>query len=123
VSFGRGQREIMGSLSLREEREGASTEEMEDYLFKQRMSIAVWHQWLTSVNLAIQEAEIRKIEVRSQPRQVVSKIISQKKPITKKGQCCGSKCCGTEFKPQYHKKQKQQQKNEYFQPSDVNLVF
>jgi hypothetical protein len=34
---------------------------------------------------ATQEAEIRKIEVRSQPRQIVHETLSQKKPITKIG--------------------------------------
>jgi hypothetical protein len=42
-------------------------------------------QWLTSVILATQEAEIRRIEVQSQPRQIVLEDpISKKKPITKK---------------------------------------
>jgi hypothetical protein len=35
-------------------------------------------RWLTPVILAIQEAEIRRIEVRSQPRQTVRKTLSQK---------------------------------------------
>jgi hypothetical protein len=34
------------------------------------------HQWLMSVILATQEAEIRMIEVRSQPRQIVSETLS-----------------------------------------------
>jgi hypothetical protein len=37
------------------------------------------------VNLAIQEAEIRRITVRSQPRQIVFKTLSRKKSIIKKG--------------------------------------
>jgi hypothetical protein len=37
------------------------------------------------VTLATQEAEFRKIEVRSQPGQTVPKTLSQKKPFTKKG--------------------------------------
>jgi hypothetical protein len=40
--------------------------------------------WLTPVILAIQEAEIRRIMVQSQPRQIVHKTLL-KKPITKKG--------------------------------------
>jgi hypothetical protein len=36
--------------------------------------------WLTPVIVATQEAEIRKIMVRSQPRQIVSKTLSQKYP-------------------------------------------
>jgi hypothetical protein len=33
-------------------------------------------QWLTHVILATQEAEIRKIAVRSQPRQITGEILS-----------------------------------------------
>jgi hypothetical protein len=40
-------------------------------------------QCLTPVILATQEAEIRKIMVRSQPRQIVPKILSQKYPSQK----------------------------------------
>jgi hypothetical protein len=36
-------------------------------------------QWLTSVILAIQEAEIRRIGVQSQPGQIVFETLSQKK--------------------------------------------
>jgi hypothetical protein len=42
-------------------------------------------QWLTPVILAIQEAEIQRIMVQSQPRKIVRKTLSQKKPTTKKG--------------------------------------
>jgi hypothetical protein len=35
-------------------------------------------QWLTPIVLAIQEAEIRKITVRSQPGQTVRETLSQK---------------------------------------------
>jgi hypothetical protein len=38
-----------------------------------------------SVILATQEAEIRRIVVQSQPGQIVSETLSQKKTITKKG--------------------------------------
>jgi hypothetical protein len=37
------------------------------------------------VILATQEAEIRRITVQSQHRQIAHKTLSQKKPITKKG--------------------------------------
>jgi hypothetical protein len=47
--------------------------------------------------LATQESEIRRIVVRSQPRQIVHETLSQK-PFTKIGL--------VEFKPQYHKKKK-----------------
>jgi hypothetical protein len=36
--------------------------------------------WLTPVILPIQEAEIRRITVRSQPRQIVWETLSQKNP-------------------------------------------
>jgi hypothetical protein len=42
-------------------------------------------RWLTLVTLATQEAEIGRIVVRSQPRQIVHQTLSRKKPITKKG--------------------------------------
>jgi hypothetical protein len=45
------------------------------------------HQWLTPVIPATQEAEIRRITVQSQPRQIL-----KKKPITKKGWWSGSRC-------------------------------
>jgi hypothetical protein len=38
------------------------------------------YQWLTPVILATQEAEIRRIVVRSQPRQIVLKTLSLKNP-------------------------------------------
>jgi hypothetical protein len=42
--------------------------------------------WLTPVILAAQEAEIRRIEVQSQPWQIVLKTLSQKKKtLCKKG--------------------------------------
>jgi hypothetical protein len=51
--------------------------------------------WLTSVILAIEEAKIRRIVVRSQPRQIVHKTLSQKHPSQKKkkkGWWSGSRC-------------------------------
>jgi hypothetical protein len=41
--------------------------------------------WLMLIILATQEAEIRRIEVWSQPRKIVHKTLSQKIPNTKKG--------------------------------------
>jgi hypothetical protein len=43
-------------------------------------------------NPSIQKTEIRKIMVWSQPRQIVPKILSQKKPFTKKSWWSGSRC-------------------------------
>jgi hypothetical protein len=44
---------------------------------------AVGHWWLTPVILATQEAEVRRIEVRSQPRQIVCETLSCQKPSQK----------------------------------------
>jgi hypothetical protein len=44
------------------------------------------------VILATQEAEIRRIEVSSQPGQIVCETISRKKSITKKGWWSGLRC-------------------------------
>jgi hypothetical protein len=41
------------------------------------------HQWLTPVILATQEAEIRRIMIQSQARQIVLKTLSQKYPTYK----------------------------------------
>jgi hypothetical protein len=56
------------------------------------------HWWLTPVILASEKAEIRRIAVQSQPRQIVPKMLSQKNPITKRtsGMVQG---VGPEFKP------------------------
>jgi hypothetical protein len=58
-------------------------------------------RWLTPIILATQEAEIRRIEVHSQP----GLIVSQKTPSYKRagGIAQGE---GPKFKPQYHKKKK-----------------
>jgi hypothetical protein len=42
-------------------------------------------RWLTAVILATQEAEIRRIVVRSQPGQIVPRDFISKKPLTKIG--------------------------------------
>jgi hypothetical protein len=60
-------------------------------------------QWLTSIILATQEAEIRRIEVQSQTRQIVHETLPRKNPSQKRagGVAHG---VGPEFKPQYWKK-------------------
>jgi hypothetical protein len=57
------------------------------------------------VILDTQEAEIRRITVRSQPRQIVYKILSLKLPSQKRAGGVAQDI-GPEFKPQYHKKKK-----------------
>jgi hypothetical protein len=59
-------------------------------------------KWLTPVILTTQEAEIRRFEVQSQPRQIVCETLSKKYPSQKRaaGMAQGE---GLEFKPQYHK--------------------
>jgi hypothetical protein len=59
-------------------------------LFKVLTSAGHW--WLTPVILAIQEAEIRRITVLSQPRQIVHETLSQKKTRNNKGLRSGSGC-------------------------------
>jgi hypothetical protein len=57
-------------------------------------------QWLTAVILTTQEAEIRRTEVQSQPRQIVHKTLSSKTHHKKRagGVAQG---VGPKFKPQY----------------------
>jgi hypothetical protein len=57
------------------------------------------------VILATQEAEIRRIDVRSQPRQIVHKILAQKNPSQKRGGGV-AQSIGPGFKPQYREKKK-----------------
>jgi hypothetical protein len=61
--------------------------------------------WLTPAILATQEAEIRRIEVRSQPRQVVPETLSLKNPSQKKASGV-AQGVDPEFKPQHCKKKK-----------------
>jgi predicted transcriptional regulator len=58
------------------------------------------HRWLTPVILATQEAEIRRVEVRSQPGEIVHKTLSGKYLTQKRA---GK---SPEFKPQYNRKKK-----------------
>jgi hypothetical protein len=57
------------------------------------------------VNLATQEAKIRKISVQSQHGQIVLKTISQKYPSQKRADGV-AQGIGHEFKSQYYKKKK-----------------
>jgi hypothetical protein len=58
------------------------------------------NQWFLPVILATQEAEIRRITVQRQPRQIVHETLSQKNPSQKRtgGVAQG---VGPEFKLQY----------------------
>jgi hypothetical protein len=60
-------------------------------------------QWLMPVILATQEAEIRRIVIRSQPGQIVHETLSQKNPSLKKVAGRVAQGVGPQFKPQYHK--------------------
>jgi hypothetical protein len=53
-------------------------------LINKSLQVVGW-QWLTTVILATQEEEIRRIMVQSQTRQIVLKTLSQNTPITKNG--------------------------------------
>jgi hypothetical protein len=63
------------------------------------------------VILATQEAEIRRIAVQGQPRQIILETLAQKNPSHKwaGGVAEG---VGPEFKPQYHKKKKKKKEKE-----------
>jgi hypothetical protein len=65
--------------------------------------MGVRHRWLTLIILPTQEAEIRRIVVQSQPRQIVHETLSQKNPLQKRAGV------GPEFKPLYHKRKKDKQ--------------
>jgi hypothetical protein len=52
------------------------------YIFKNLSTVRPW--WLMSVILATQEAEIRRIMVRSQPWQIVNETLSRKNPSQKR---------------------------------------
>jgi hypothetical protein len=71
----------------------------------QRRHLVAGHRWLTPVILATQEAEIRRITVRSQPWQAVRKTLYRKKKRGG-GWWSGSRDIGPVFKPQYRKKKK-----------------
>jgi hypothetical protein len=49
--------------------------------FKHKATMRAGPQWLITVILATPEAEIRRITVQSQPRQIVPKILSRKYSI------------------------------------------
>jgi hypothetical protein len=62
----------------------------------------VGHLCFTPIILATQEAEIRRITLQSQPRQMVHEDLYRKKNHKKRaGRVAGG--VGPEFNPQYHK--------------------
>jgi hypothetical protein len=70
-------------------------------------------QWLTPVILATQEAEIRRILVQSQPRQVLRETLSRKHPSPKKKKAGGvAQGAGPELKPQYCKNKERKERRE-----------
>jgi hypothetical protein len=77
----------------------------------------VGHWWLTPANLATQEAEIRRITVRSQPGEIVGKTLphththTHTKPSQKRTDGV-TQHVGPEFKPQYCKKKKKERERE-----------
>jgi hypothetical protein len=64
-----------------------------------KLLVECW--WLTSVILATQESESRRITVQSQPGQIVHETLYRKNPSQKRagGVAQG---VGPEFNPQYH---------------------
>jgi hypothetical protein len=71
-----------------DQKENKLVQQIEGYIFK----LSARYQWLMLVILATWEAEIKKITVRSQPRQIVLKTLSCKNPSQKKGWWGGSRC-------------------------------
>jgi hypothetical protein len=61
-----------------------------------------------TVILATQEAEIRRIMVQSQSRQIVPQAPISKKPFRKKGWCSGLKCRPRVSSPSTAKKKKKE---------------
>jgi hypothetical protein len=68
-----------------------------------KITTSAGRRWLTSVILATQEAEIRRIVVRSQPRQIVHETVSQKYPLQKKRLAEWLKVKAMSASPQYNK--------------------
>jgi hypothetical protein len=67
--------------------------------------VECWVRWLTPVIPVTQEAEIRRLEVQSQPRQIIQESLSRKNLLQERtGGVAQS--AGPEFKPQYSKKKK-----------------
>jgi hypothetical protein len=66
--------------------------------------------WFTPIILATQEAEIRRIAVQSQPRQIVPRdpILKNRSQKWADGVAQSEV---PEFKPQYHKKKKRKRKD------------
>jgi hypothetical protein len=76
-----------------------------------RVEIQARCWWLPPVNPATQEAQMKRIEIQSQPGQIVLETLSQKNLSQKRagGVAQGE---GPEFKPQYSKKKKKKKNRE-----------
>jgi hypothetical protein len=76
------------------------------------------HQWLTAIILATQEAEIRRIKVRSQPRKKVPETPSRK-TLQKNRADKVAQGEGPEFKPQFHQKKNPHKTKQTCSPGQV----
>jgi hypothetical protein len=76
--------------------------------------VGLW--WLTPIILAIQEAEIRRLAVQSQPRQIVCETLFWKSPSQKRAGAV-AQGVGPVFKPQYHHQKKKKKAGSELPPS------
>jgi hypothetical protein len=72
------------------------------------MPVGARHLWLSSLILTAQEAEIRRITVRSQPRQIVHETLPQKNSTPKRAGRV-AQGVGSEFKPQYYRRERKKE--------------
>jgi hypothetical protein len=99
---------------------GAFENEMINYKVKREPYARCW--WLMPVILASQEAEIRRITVQSQPKQIVHETLSWKYPTTKRPgkvdqviECLPSKCEALSSNSSTAKKKNKKTKNHHSQ--------
>jgi hypothetical protein len=92
------------------------------------MVLTAEHWWLMPIILATQEAEIRRIEVQSQPGQI--EFLSRKYPTQKRAggvvqvlECLPSKCEALSSNPSTKKKKKRKRKKERKGKERMVLTF